>query len=135
LEEDQGLSVWSHSLLEDFLKSEYRRLFFAREINGVRDDGERSSAFSVLSPEFDRSTGRVTLHPVWLGEDSLEIMKAHVDTLVNEGLKNIFFEMDLGMSWQCRFTPALLDTGFEPRLILPYAGKGDLVIFQLKAAT
>jgi hypothetical protein len=134
LEEDQGLSVWSHAMLENFLKTEYGRLFFAREINRVRDDGEVSSAFSVLSPEFDRPTGRVTLHPVWLGADARETIKAHVDTLAHEGIQNVFFEMDLGMSWQCHFTPALLEAGFEPRLILPYAGKGDLVIFQLKAA-
>ncbi len=134
IEEDLGLSVWSHPMLEDFLRTEYERLFFAREFRSVRNAGERSSAFSVLSPAFDRSTERVTLHPVWLGEDAPEVMKAHVDTLVNEGFNNVFFEMDLGKSWQCHFAPALLGAGFEPRLILPYAGKGDVVIFQLKAA-
>jgi len=50
--------------------------------------------------------------------------------LLKEKFESILFEMDLGKSWHCYFTPALTRSGFEPRLLLPYAGKGDLVIFQ-----
>jgi hypothetical protein len=132
LEEDLGLSVWAHPALEPFLSSEYRRLFFAREIKPVRDEGEFSSDFSVLSAEFDRGAGRVTLHPVWWGNDASETLAAHAETLRREELPNIFFEMDVGLPWHCHFTPGLFSSGFEPRLVLPYAGKGDLVIFQLK---
>jgi len=130
LEEDLGSTVWAHSLIENFLVDQYRRLFFAREIRQVRDEGESGSPFSVLSAEFDRSAGRVTLHPIWWGKDSRETLSAYVDTLRNEGLAGIFFEMDVGTSWQCRFAPALLQTGFEPRLVIPHAGTGDIVVFQ-----
>ncbi len=133
LEEDAGLIVWSHPALEAFLDGEYRRLVFAREIRLVRDEGERSSRYSVLSAEFDRGSSRVTLHPIWLGEDASETVSAHVETLVKEDIPNIFFEMDLGKAWQCHFAPALLGSGFEPRLVLPYAGQGDLVVFQYRA--
>jgi hypothetical protein len=133
LEEDAGLAVWSHPSLEPFLDKEYRRLVFAREIRLVRDEGERSSPYSVLSAEFDRGSSRVTLYPIWLGEDARETVSAHIEALVKENIPNIFFEMDLGKSWQCHYAPALLDSGFEPRLVLPYAGYGDLVVFQYRA--
>jgi hypothetical protein len=38
--------------------------------------------------------------------------------------------MDLGIPWQSAFVPALLETGFVPRMIVPYAGKADTAIFQ-----
>jgi anti-sigma regulatory factor (Ser/Thr protein kinase) len=130
LEEDLGLSVWSHDSIEPFLTNTYSRLAFAREIKAVRSGGESHSAFSVLSAEFDRGAGQVTLRPVWWGSDSESVLAAYVETLLKEKLDGILFEMDLGKSWQCYFTPALSKNGFEPRLVLPYAGKGDLVIFQ-----
>jgi len=132
LEEDLGSTIWAHPLLEDFLKKEYRKLFFAREIKPIRDEGESGSPFSVLSADFDRAAGRVTLYPIWWGKDSQETLAAYVETLLNEGLPSMFFEMDLGASWQCHFTPALLEKGFEPRLVIPHAGKGDVVVFQYK---
>jgi hypothetical protein len=133
LTEDAGLAVWAPPDLEAFLRREYGRLFFAREIRTVRDEGESLSPFSVLSAELDRAAGRGTLHPVWWGKDFPETLRAYLDTLVKEGFLNLFFEMDLGKAWHCHFAPALLDLGFEPRLVLPYAGKGDLVVFQHKA--
>ena len=130
LEEDLGLSVWSHDSIEPFLTDTYSRLAFAREIKPVRSGGESHSAFSVLSAEFDRGAGQVTLRPIWWGGDSESVLAAYVETLLKEELGSILFEMDLGKSWQCYFTPALSKSGFEPRLVLPYAGQGDLVIFQ-----
>ncbi len=130
LEEDLGLRVWASRELEPFLKETYQRMFLARDIQLVVGEGESSSEFSVLSPEFDRTLAQVVLRPVWYGADCVEVLKDHVDSLLNDGLCHIFFEMDLGHSRQPHFTKGLLETGFEPRLILPYAGKGDLVIFQ-----
>jgi len=133
LEEDAGLTVWAHPLLEEFLQREFARLFFAREINLVQDEGEKSSPYTVLSAEFDRNAARATLQPVWFGEDSRDALVCHVETLLQEDIPNIFFEMDLGVPWQPRFSPGLVESGFEPRLVLPYAGRGDIVVFQYKA--
>jgi len=130
LEEDTGATVWSHPSIEGFLKDEYRRLAFARELLPVREDGELPSPFSVLSAEFNRAGRGVTLRPVWWGSDATELVAAHVDILTREDISGLLFEMDLGKPWQCHFSPALLECGFEPRLVLPYAGKGDLVVFQ-----
>jgi hypothetical protein len=132
LEEDSGATVWAHPALADFLNTEYRHLAFAREILPVGVDGELSSPYSVLSADFDPEITRgrrVTLRPIWWGEDAADLVAAHVEVLSRERLTALLFEMDLGKPWQCHFTPALLERGFEPRLVLPYAGRGDLVVF------
>ncbi|EKD40005.1 MAG: hypothetical protein ACD_75C00207G0001 [uncultured bacterium] len=78
----------------------------------------------------DRRLGLATLRPIWPGADRLENLKSHLHLMHREGLISVFFEMDLGSSWQAEFTPALLGLGFTPRILLPHAGTGDLLIFE-----
>ena len=132
LVEDAGAAVWSHPDLEQFLRDEYQRLCLARQILPVHSQGETSAAFSVLSAEFDRPNRQVTLNPVLSGADADHNLARHVEILKKEGLTSILFLMDLGKPWQSDFVPALLKHDFEPRVIMPYAGNRDLVIFQLK---
>jgi anti-sigma regulatory factor (Ser/Thr protein kinase) len=131
MHEDMGAVVWCHPELTDFLQTEYRRLVFPREIRTVSGDGEAGAAYSVLSAEMDRRLGRATFRPIWPGADRAENLSAHLRLVQNEGLTSVFFEMDLGISRQAEFTPTLLKSGFVPRMILPHAGVGDLVIFEL----
>jgi len=131
MREDPGTSVWSNAELESFLRSEYARLVLPREIRLVKHLGEKKSPFSVLSAHFDRSQRMVTLRPIQSGADSEENVANHLILFAKESLRCVFFEMDLALPWQTEFTPALLKNGFAPRLLLPYAGLGDLVIFQL----
>jgi anti-sigma regulatory factor (Ser/Thr protein kinase) len=133
MHEDTGAVVWAHPDLEGFLHSEYRRLVFPRDIQPVRSDGEAGEPVSVLSVETDRRLGIATLRPIWPGQDCAENLAAHVALLRREALTEIFFEMDLGLAWQAGFTPGLLELGFRPRMILPYAGAADRVVFQLGA--
>lgn len=135
LQEDFGTSVWAHSLVKEFLISEYRRHVFARQIKIVTDEGENRAPKSVIATELDKGASKATLKPVWWGNDDLFLIEAHVRTLVRENLLNIFFEMDLGRAWECHFTPSLISAGFEPRLVLPYAGTGDILIFQYSGRT
>ncbi len=132
LEEDLGSAVWAHPSLEEFLTREYRRLVFARDIRRVKDEGETASPFAVLSAEFDRPQERVTLRPVWWGGDSQAVVALYVAVLRKEQIPCITFEMDLGKPWHCRFAPAVLNSDFEPRFVLPYGGRGDLVVFEHK---
>jgi hypothetical protein len=132
MHEDTGSVVWAHPDLTPFLQDEYRRLFFPRDIEPVHPDGEAQEPFSVLSVETDRRLGLATLRPIWPGEDCGENLAAHVDLLRQEEMAAIHFEMDMGISWQTGFTPGLLKLGFVPRLILPYAGTADLVVFVLE---
>ena len=131
MHEDMGAVAWAHPELQAFLEAEYRRLYFPREIRLVSTDGEAGESNSVLSAEMDRRFDRVTLRPIWPGTDRLENLKNHLDLIAHEGLGLVFFEMDLGSSWQAEFTPDLLKLGFTPQMILPHAGTGDLLIFEL----
>lgn len=130
LEEDSGGLVWAHPIIHGFLAAQYGRLAFARDIHTVTDEGEMASPFAVLSAQFDRSRERVTLRPVWWGDDAHSTVESYVRTLRNEAIPFIFFEMDLGKPWQSLFTPALEANGFEPRLALPNGGRADVVVFQ-----
>ena len=130
--EDPGTTVWCHPDLERFLKEEFQRLFLGRQVVTVRSQGEAKTTYSVLSAEFDRPNRQVTLNPILSGADAEENLTRHVEVLRKEGLTSILFQMDLGKPWQSDFVPALLKNNFEPRVILPYAGNRDLVVFQLK---
>ncbi|MBI4773718.1 MAG: hypothetical protein HY788_05975 [Deltaproteobacteria bacterium] len=130
LKEDPGRRVWAHPGLKRFLEEQYRRLFLARDILLVQNQGERHPAHSVLAAEFDRPQHTVTLRPIWAGTDAAENVSRHVQLLKRESLCTLSFELDLGKAWQAEFTPSLLDNGFVPRLVLPHAGVADVVVFQ-----
>ncbi len=130
LHEDPGASVWAHPDMEQYLRAEYDRLVFPREIRLVKDEGERTNMFSVLSADFNKSQGTVTIHPVQSGKDISKNLGKHLYLFEKESYKTVFFEMDLGISWHTAFAPSLIKEGFTPRLILPHAGWGDIVVFQ-----
>lgn len=132
MHEDMGAVAWAHPELHAFLKEEYRRLYFPREIRPVSTDGEAGESYSVLSAEMDRRFDRVTLRPIWPGADRMQNLQNHLKLIEHEGLALVFFEMDLGSSWQAEFAPDLLKLGFTPQMILPHAGSGDLLIFELR---
>jgi hypothetical protein len=62
--------------------------------------------------------------------DARKNLLAHLALFRQEGLAGVFFEMDLGLPWHAEFTAPLLDTGFSPRLVIPYGGDGDILVFQ-----
>ncbi len=130
LREDPGSRVWCVPGLEEFLRSHYDRLFFARELVSARDHGQTRPTHSVLSAAFERGAGRVTLRPVWDGEDMGENVRQHVRVLKAEGLVNLFFELDLAKVRDVLIASLILEQGFEPRVILPYAGVGDVLLLQ-----
>jgi hypothetical protein len=134
MEEDPGLGVWSHRDLDAWLRGEYQRLVLPRNIQTIANAGETVNRWSVLAADSDRFNSMATLRPIRFGSDAAENLAAHLGLFRKESFRRIFFEMDLGVSWQASFTPALLRSGFLPRLVLPYAGKGDLVVFQWEAA-
>jgi hypothetical protein len=130
LKEDPGSQVWTHPSLLPFLKSGYDRLVLPREIHTTLWEGEKRQPHSVFGVQFDREQKSVTLRPVWEGEDAPRNLSDHVRVMTEEGIANVFLEMDLGESWQSLLAPALFDNHFVPVLLLPGAGRSDLVVFQ-----
>lgn len=134
LREDPGARVWGHADIEAFLNREYERLCLPRHISTYQDAGETLNAASVLSTVFDRSRRRVTLKPVRPGADMVRNIEGHIGLLRKESITDIFLEMDTGVSWQPAFVPGLLRNGFIPRVVIPYGGIADLIVFQWEAA-
>ena len=130
LQEDPGAVAWAHPEIEGFLREQYRELALARELVTDGAPGRERPEHSVFAAEFLRGAGMATLRPLWDGKDAAANLTRHVELLREDGLHNILGQMDLGMAWQADQAPAWLEAGFSPRLVLPYAGQGDLVIFQ-----
>ncbi|HAA04828.1 MAG TPA: hypothetical protein DCE18_15885 [Syntrophobacteraceae bacterium] len=132
LHEDPGCTVWGHPDIQEFLRSEYQRLVLPRHIQLASSEGEEQAAYSVISADVDRVQAQATLQPAWPGRDMSENVSRHVQLLLHEGLRNLFFMVDLSQAWQAAFIGALLPNGFRPCLILPHAGEGDLLLFQFE---
>ena len=130
LEEDPGARVWAHGDLVPFLEKEYSRLYLPRKILTPTPEGEGRPAHSVYSPRFSHDQGLVVLRLVWDGTDAEKVLEEHVRVLSAEGFMNILFEMDLAYAWQAHLVPALVREGFEPSMVLPHAGAGDIVVFE-----
>ena len=130
LHEDPGGEVWSPENLKAWLTGEYDRLVLAREIRIVRDMGERRSGASLFAAEISRGRAEATLRPLWPGADWAANVAGHVRYLREEGLSNLLFEVDLGVPWHAELIPVLMDRGFKPALLLPFAGHADIVVFQ-----
>jgi len=131
LREDPGAKVWADRRLDDFLLQEYRRLVLPREVEFVgEEDNPVASEYSVLTGEFHREQNAVTLRILWPGKDMEQNVAGHIKLFEEEGWRNVSAEIDLGLPWQAGFATALLKNGFMPRLILPHAGQGDVVLFR-----
>ncbi|MEQ8175885.1 MAG: hypothetical protein ABRQ26_12535 [Syntrophomonadaceae bacterium] len=131
LGEDLGMKVWTHPELTAYLQSQYQRLFLPRDIKDVRNMGEQINPHSVFTSDFGNN--QVTLRPLMDGRDAAENLSRHLQLFAHEKIYNIFLEMDLAQAWQSRLAPPLLANRFKPCLILPYAGRGDLLLWQYEA--
>ena len=144
--DDPGCVVCTDAGLESFLRDKYTQLAFPREIKTDGVCPETRSLRSVIAVDLNRAGvqastsprgsygGQATLRPVLVGSDCAENLAGHLGLLLSEKVGNILFEIDLGESWQASFVPALLANNMQPRVLLPYAGKGDIVVFQLDRA-
>jgi len=130
INEDPGCNVWSHGRLEDFLKEIYEDLVLPRDIRRIYDGGESKELFSVIGSIMLKPRGLVFLNPIQSGKDIKENLLSHLKFFAIENIKNIFFELDLSFPWHSEFTVPLMEIGFKPRILIPYGGEGDLVIFQ-----
>lgn len=134
LHEDLGSTAWVHPELEGFLQQEYERLVLPRELRQIGDEGEQHPHHSVISTTIDRSHASATLRPIWFGRDLEQNLGQHLKLLSQEDILNVFFFLDTGKSWQAAFYPELLQNNFQPCMIFPYWGAGDVVVFQHQGA-
>ena len=130
LREDEGSAVCCHPALEAFLRREYDRLALPRALRVIPCQGTGVPEPAVLTCETNRARGQVVLKGLRFGQDAAANLREHLAMLAEQNVLTILFELDLGVAWQTAFAPALLETGFVPRMIVPWAGEADTVIFQ-----
>lgn len=135
LHEDPGFEVWSAGDLTDYLKREYNRLALAREIRITSDMGETRSGSSLFAAEVHRARHAVILRPLWPGNDFSANLERHIRFLLNDGFLNLYFELDMGIPWHAELGLLLMTHQFKPGIILPFAGKSDIVIFEYNDET
>jgi hypothetical protein len=128
--EDPGCTVFTDAILKDYLQREYNRLFLAREIREVHDQGETKRGASIFSAEVRRQRLMTILRPLWPGDDFDANVKSHLRFLKEEAINNIFFSLDMGVPWQASLMTVLINNSYRPALIIPFAGQADLPIFQ-----
>ncbi len=130
LREDAGGAVWCHSDLEGFLRRAYDDLALCRDIlPAARIEGlERRQ--SLLSATLDHGKGLAELRLLLDGEDLAGNLAGHVRSLADKGVATVLFYLDLAEAAQAATAGELLRAGFSPRLVLPCAGRGDVVVFQ-----
>ena len=102
---------------------------FINHFYRVEAQGEAQSARSAFSARMNRPAGQVTLAALWVGEDAAAVLKQHVVSLRLAGFSEIVFQLDAGEASQAILGPALLASGFAPQYILPWGGKGDVLVW------
>jgi hypothetical protein len=130
LREDMGASVWAHRSFAEFLETAYKRQILMRDLKIIEGQGERLPDRSVFSVELRPDIGQATLFPMVTGADAFECIARHVEMLAREKFPNIFIRIDLAHGWQAAMGGAIADNGFVPKLVLPYGGKSDVLVFQ-----
>lgn len=133
LGEDPGCAAHVSAPVEPFVRGVYERLALARIVRTAPAPAVAPGDTTAFATRLDRRTRQATLTPLWLGPDAPEAIGALVDLLASEGLTEPTAELDLGEAWQAGFAPALLGAGFAPRLVLPWAGTGDVLVLQRTA--
>lgn len=128
LEEDNGTTSYAHPEFVDFLRKGYQQLYLPREVHPVEYQGESQSPCSAFAAQMNRPAKRVTLTAIWVGQDAAALLLEHVRALKQEGFTEIQFHLDTGVAEQAMLGPALSAAGFIPQWILPWGGRGDLLV-------
>lgn len=128
LQEDTGATVWAPPELEDFLRREYRRLAFVREIRSLPERWHDPPEHSVFFLDIRQGLLEATLTPITAGIDAPHGIARLTDSLRRSGMRDIFFHLDLSESSHAALTPTLCKAGYSPVFIVPGADRSDSVV-------
>jgi hypothetical protein len=129
LREESGGVVYCTASLAAFLREQYDRLCLPRQIRETHGVTALSRDASVLAVELDYPRSLAIIRTLCAGRDMAANLAGHVDLLRGEGIANFIVEINTARSEDTAFADALAETGFVPRLLIPDAGQGDLVIY------
>lgn len=134
LAEDQGTAAYTLDCLHQFLQETYTRLALPRHIQLVHQAGERQAESSALSTVIDWELRQASLAILAPGGNIKENLNNHVTFLREQGISRILFQLDLGQAAEALLGQEILAAGFEPRLVLPWGGTGDILLFRFREA-
>ena len=129
LREESGGVVYAEPRFATFLRAEYDRLCLSRQVRETSSVSQGSGDVSVLSIDYEHHRSLATLRLLAKGSDLAENFAAHLALLVHEQIGNVFVEIDSGRDEEIGFVSVLYAASFLPRLLMPDAGRGDLVVF------
>ncbi len=129
LAEDQGALSYVHPGLNDFVAAAYQRLVLPRHIQTVQLAGEKLPLHSALSANVDWRLGQATVSILAAGANLTENLTNHVAFLKAHGVGQILFRLDLGLYNDALLGQEIMAAGFEPQILLPWGGTGDVVLF------
>jgi hypothetical protein len=129
LREESGGVVYCTGPLAAFLEDHYDRLCLPRQVRESHDTPTRMRDASVLAVELEYPRSLAIIRPLCAGKDMAANLAAHLDLLRGEGIDNFIVEINTGRAEDTAFADALEETGFIPRLLIPDAGQGDLVVY------
>lgn len=129
LREESGGVVYCTGSLAEFLHEQYDRLCLPRQVREAQGVGVPARDASVVTVELDFTRSLAIIRPLCGGKDMAENLAGHLHLLREEGIENFMVEINTGRSEDTGFAEALAETGFVPRLLIPNAGRGDLVIY------
>lgn len=132
LMEDQGTVAYTLECLQQFLQEAYTRLALPRHIQLVQQAGEQLSESSALSTVIDWQLRQASLAILAPGGNIKDNLNNHVTFLRDQGIGRILFHLDLGQAAEALLGQEIVDTGFEPRLVLPWGGTGDILLFRFR---
>ncbi|WP_243360171.1 hypothetical protein [Fundidesulfovibrio terrae] len=130
LREDAGETVWAAPELEGYLRGAYDRLAMCRDILTAHPPAAFERKRSLLSTTLDKNKGLAVLRPLLDGEDASANLAAHVQALSEKGVPNVLLYLDLSRAWEAALAGPAMEAGFRPRLVLPFAGRSDVLVFQ-----
>ena len=129
LREESSGTVYCGEPLATFLGEQYDRLCLPRQIRPATMDPARLRQSSVLAAELEQEQSLAIIRPLGAGRDMAANLAGHLQLLRGGGIANFLVELDTGRSEDTAFAAALAETGFVPRLVIPDAGLGDLVVY------
>jgi len=130
LREDAGETVWAAPESMEFLRASYDRLAMCRDIMTAHAPATFERARSLFAADLDKNKGLAVFRPLLDGEDTAANLSAQVEALSGKGVPNILLYLDLSRAWEAALAGPAMQAGFEPRLVLPFAGRSDVLVFQ-----
>lgn len=128
LGEDDGGPLYVHASLEEQVRNMVDDLALPRAVHVVDSMGHKVPERSALAVRIGPGAGEATLSTLAPGRDGAANLRSHLDVLADQGIGRVLFALDMGRPEEVLMGGSLLEAGFEPRVLLPWAGRGDILL-------